>query len=245
MRIVKRLLRTEFYRLFRSRGLWLILLVLFLCPAFAVWIGNYPSVEWAFLNIMRDPMPLLLASAVLAGVTVSGDCASGGFAPYCVACGYPRVSILLAGYCRYLAGVLLTAVLYPMLTVLHAMIFLPYETSPLLFWSQALPMLAMGLPLLAGVSGLFFLLAVLVPRPAAATGAAVALSLILILFTNSLYSPGDARSPLRFSPLIQYQLLARGQSLPAEYAAALGVSLLLIAACGAAALLITGRREYA
>ena len=70
---MKRLLRTEFYRLFRSRGLWLILLVLFLCPAFAVWIGNYPSVEWAFLNIMRDPMPLLLASAVLAGVTVSGD----------------------------------------------------------------------------------------------------------------------------------------------------------------------------
>ena len=69
------------------------------------------------------------------------------------------------------------------------------------------------------------LLAVLVPRPAAATGAAVALSLILVLFTNNLYSPGDARSPLRFSPLIQYQLLARGQSLPAEYAAALGVYL--------------------
>ena len=242
-----RLLRAEFYRLSRSRSFFLILLVLFLCPAAAVWMGNYPSVEWAFLNIMRDPVPLLLASGVLAGVTVSADCAPGGFAPYCIAAGYRCTAVMAASLCRYLAGVLLLSALYPLLAVFHAMIFLSYETGPALFWSQAMPMLALGLPLLAGVSGLFFLLAVLVPRPAAATGAEAAFSLLLALLTNSLYfqSADPARSPLRFFPLIQYQLLARGQSLPAEYAASLASSVLLLAVCTAAALLAAHRREYA
>ncbi|MGI5895265.1 MAG: hypothetical protein ACOX6P_11905 [Candidatus Merdivicinus sp.] len=239
-------IRTEFCRFRQSCCLWVILGVLLLGPAIAVWLGNYGSVEACFLNLIRDPMPLMLSIAVYAGISVSADFSDKGIIPYYLMSGYEQRQILPAILLRYLTGTLLLAILYPLLSVLHALFFLPLESDAVLFLAQAGIILLQGLPLMLGISLLFFTVSVLIRHTGISTGIGVALSIFLTMFGNQLYfSSGDSAVPsLRFFPLIQYQLIGRGKSIPIEYLITIGITILLSVILLGTANIVLHRREY-
>lgn len=239
-------IRVEGCRFRQGRALWVILLVLLLGPAIAVWLQNYRSAEWCFLNVMRDPMPLLMTAGIFAGVTVAADFSDRGIVPYYILCGYDRRVITMGIFLRYLAGVFCLSVLYPVISTLHACLFLPREFDTVAFLIQAAGILLQGLPLMLGVSSVFFALAAILCRPGAAVGAAVALSIFAVMFGNQLYFSAEngAQSLIRFSPLIQYELIGRGQVIRTDYLVSVSGSMLLLAAMALLTCVVLKRREY-
>ena len=221
---MKGMLKAEFFKFSHSCPLWVILAVLTASCGVSIFTGTYDSAEHALLQISKDSMVLILAGAVYGSMTLTEDF-SNGLLRHFIASGYRRTAILGAKLVHYLAGCGVLILLYQVISVALAAMVQGVETSFPAVMGKTLLTVLQALPLYGGIFGLFFFLAVWIQKGAAAVGVSVAVSILLVVWTNKLYPQHSA--VLRYSPVIQISAAANG-TITGAYVVSVLVSLVAL-----------------
>lgn len=204
---MKGMLKAELFKFTHSYSLWIIIGVLVIFCGISTITGTYSSAENALINISKDSMVLILASAVYGSIILTEDF-SNGLLRHFVSNGYKRTHIVLAKVVHYIVGCSILLLAYQVISVSFAALIQGVETSFLTVIRTTIFTSLQLLPLYLGVLGLFFLLAVLIKKGVIVVGVSVATSILLVVFTNKLYS--DTSSILKYSPIIQISEVANG-----------------------------------
>ena len=204
---MKGMLKAELFKFTHSYSLWIIIGVLVISCGISTITGTYSSAENALINISKDSMVLILASAVYGSIILTEDF-SNGLLRHFVSNGYKRTHIVLAKVVHYIVGCSILLLAYQVISVSFAALIQGVETSFLTVIRTTIFTSLQLLPLYLGVLGLFFLLAVLIKKGVIVVGVSVATSILLVVFTNKLYS--DTSSILKYSPIIQISEVANG-----------------------------------
>ncbi len=223
---MKGMLKAESFKFSHSSALWIIIGALVAFCSISILTGTYSSAENALIGISKDSMALILAGAVYGSIVLTDDF-SNGLLRHFVSIGYKRTAVVLAKLVHYIAGCTLLILAYQTTSVSLAALVQGVETSfPSVIGKTFLASLR-SLPLYWGILGLFFLLAVWIKKGAIAAGASVAVSIVLVVFTNRFYS---GASMLEYSPIIQISEIAGGTVTSAYYVSVL-LSLTALGAC--------------
>ncbi len=204
---MKGMLKAEIFKFSHSYSLWIIIGVLVASCSISVITGTYSSAENALANISKDSMALILAGAVYGSIILTDDF-SNGLLRHFVSNGYKRAAVVLAKFVHYIVGCSILIFAYQVISVSLAALIQGVETSFLAVISKTFFTSLQSLPLYWGIFGLFFLLAVLIKKGVIVMGVSVAASILLVVFTNKLYS--QASSILKYSPIIQINEAANG-----------------------------------
>lgn len=204
---MKGMLKAELFKFTHSYSLWIIIGVLVISCGISTITGTYSSAENALINISKDSMVLILASAVYGSIILTEDF-SNGLLRHFVSNGYKRTNIVLAKVVHYIVGCSILLLAYQVISVSFAALIQGVETSFLTVIRITIFTSLQLLPLYWGVLGLFFLLAVLIKKGVIVVGVSVATSILLVVFTNKLYS--GTSSILKYSPIIQISEVANG-----------------------------------
>ena len=204
---MKGMLKAELFKFTHSYSLWIIIGVLVISCGISTITGTYSSAENALINISKDSMVLILASAVYGAIILTEDF-SNGLLRHFVSNGYKRTHIVLAKVVHYIVGCSILLLAYQVISVSFAALIQGVETSFLTVIRTTIFTSLQLLPLYLGVLGLFFLLAVLIKKGVIVVGVSVATSILLVVFTNKLYS--GTSSILKYSPIIQISEVANG-----------------------------------
>lgn len=202
------LIKAELYKFKNDTSVWLISFILICCASISVFTGVYSNVENAVLNLGKDSMVLILACAVYSGFSCTDDFTNRTVI-YAITYGNRRLQILLAKYCRYIAGCSIIIISY--MTVSMIISFLALETEMVLpnLFMYAVRSLLLSLPLFWVIATIFFFFAIITRKPSISMGISVACSIIGAVFTNKAYfsmqQPNN--SLLRFSPVIQIPMI--------------------------------------
>lgn len=148
---------------------------------------------------------------------------SSGILKYYIANGYKRSSIVFAKFIHYIAGSSILLFLYPAICVLLTATIQEIETS-----FMAVIEKMQSLPLYWGIFGLFFLIAMVVQKGVFALSVSLALSIIVVVFTNKFY--GNLAGILKYSPVIQISEIASGTITSAYFISVL-FSLAILTVC--------------
>ncbi len=224
---MKGMLKTEIFKFSHSCSLWIIIGVLVVSCGISIITGTYSSAENALINISKDSMVLILASAVYGSIILTDDF-SNGLLRHFVSCGYKRAAVVLAKLVHYIAGCSILIFAYQVISVSLAAFIQGIETSFPTVISKTFLTSLQVLPLYWGIFGLFFLLAVLIKKGVITAGVSVAVSIFLVVFTNKFY--GKAFSILKYSPIIQINEVANG-AVTSIYFVSMLLSLAALGAC--------------
>lgn len=205
---MKGMLKAEQFKFRNSCALWIIIGVIFASCFISVIMGTYNSAEQTLLNITKDSMVLILACAIYGAIILTDDFSNGLLLHY-IASGYRRTSILFAKLIHYILGCSILLLVYPCLCVSLAAILHGTETTFLLVFQEMILAFFKTLPLYLGIWGLFFFFAILIKKGVAVMGISVAVSILLVVFTNRLY--GNGISTLKYSPIIQISEAVTGK----------------------------------
>lgn len=236
---MKGMLKAEQFRFRNSYTLWVIIGVITAACAFSIIMGIYDSAEQTLRNIAKDSMVPILACAIYGAVILTDDFSNGLLRHY-IAGGYSRISILIAKLVHYIFGCGVLLLVYPCLCVSLAAVLHGTETTFLLVVREMILAFFRSLPLYLGIFGMFFLFAVLVKRGGVVAGISVAVSILLVVFTNRLY--GSGISILKFSPIIQLGEVAAGKVTGIYFVSVL-LSLAVLAVCVLGSILKFNRDE--
>ncbi len=204
---MKGMLKAEIFKFSNSCSLWIIIGVLVASCGISIITGTYSSAENALINISRDSMVLILAGAVYGSIILTDDF-SNGLLRHFVSNGYKRAAVVLAKLVHYIFGCSILIIAYQVISVFLAALIQGVETSLPAVIGRTFFVSLQSLPLYWGIFGLFFLLAFLIKRGVIAAGVSVAASILLVVFTNKLYSQNF--SMLKYSPIIQISEAADG-----------------------------------
>lgn len=224
---MKGMLKAELFKFTHSYSLWIIIGVLVISCGISTITGTYSSAENALINISKDSMVLILASAVYGSIILTEDF-SNGLLRHFVSNGYKRTHIVLAKVVHYIVGCSILLLAYQVISVSFAALIQGVETSFLTVIRTTIFTSLQLLPLYWGVLGLFFLLAVLIKKGVIVVGVSVATSILLVVFTNKLYS--DTSSILKYSPIIQISEVANG-TVTSFYFISILLSMIVLVVC--------------
>ena len=224
---MKGMLKAELFKFTHSYSLWIIIGVLVIFCGISTITGTYSSAENALINISKDSMVLILASAVYGSIILTEDF-SNGLLRHFVSNGYKRTHIVLAKVVHYIVGCSILLLAYQVISVSFAALIQGVETSFLTVIRTTILISLQLLPLYLGVLGLFFLLAVLIKKGVIVVGVSVATSILLVVFTNKLYS--GTSSILKYSPIIQISEVANG-TVTSFYLVSILLSMVVLVVC--------------
>ena len=224
---MKGMLKAEQFKFRNSFALWIIIGVISATCFVSIILGIYSSAEQPLLNITKDCMVPILACAVYGAVILTDDFSNGILRHY-IASGYNKDCILFAKLLHYILGCSILLLVYPCLCVSFSAMLHGAETAFLLVFRETVFIFFKTLPLYLGIFGLFFFFSVLTKNGAAAVGISIAVSIILVAFTNRLY--GNAISLLKYSPIIQISKAATEKA-TGIYFVSVFLSLVLLAIC--------------
>ena len=224
---MKGMLKAELFKFTHSYSLWIIIGVLVISCGISTITGTYSSAENALINISKDSMVLILASAVYGAIILTEDF-SNGLLRHFVSNGYKRTHIVLAKVVHYIVGCSILLLAYQVISVSFAALIQGVETSFLTVIRTTILISLQLLPLYLGVLGLFFLLAVLIKKGVIVVGVSVATSILLVVFTNKLYS--GTSSILKYSPIIQISEVANG-TVTSFYLVSILLSMVVLVVC--------------
>jgi len=202
------MLKAEFFKFKHDYALWILLGVISALCMISVLTDTYSSAEQTLISISKDSMVPILACVIYSAIILTEDFSSGILRHY-IANGYKRRSIVFAKFIHYIAGSTLFLFFYPAICVLFAAAIQGVETS---FWAVIEKMLLFflqSLPLYWGIFGLFFLIAIVIQKGVFAMSVSLALSVIVVVFTNKFY--GNMEAILQYSPVIQISEIAGGR----------------------------------
>lgn len=224
---MKGMLKAELFKFTHSYSLWIIIGMLVISCGISTITGTYSSAENALINISKDSMVLILASAVYGSIILTEDF-SNGLLRHFVSNGYKRTNIVLAKVVHYIVGCSILLLAYQVISVSFAALIQGVETSFLTVVRITIFTSLQLLPLYWGVLGLFFLLAVLIKKGVIVVGVSVATSILLVVFTNKLYS--GTSSILKYSPIIQISEVANG-TVTSFYFISILLSMIVLVVC--------------
>ncbi len=221
------MLKAELFKFRNFYMLWVIIGVITASCGISIVTGTFGSAEQTLVNIAKDSMVPILACAVYGAIILTDDFSNGMLRHY-IANGYKRESIIFAKLIHYILGCSILLLVYPCVSVLLASVLQGTQTAFVLVFQKMILLFVKTLPLYWGVFGLFFLVSILIQKGVIAAGVSVAVSILLVVFTNRLYA-GEI-SVLRYSPIIQIGEVADGGAAGA-YLIAVLVSLAVLAVC--------------
>lgn len=224
---MKGMLKAELFKFKYSYSLWIIISVVTISCGFSIVTGVYRNAEVTLASISQDNMVPILACAIYSAIILTDDFSNGLLKHY-IANGYKKTSIILAKFIHYILGCSILLFLYPYICVILAVAIQGTQTTPWVVFQTMLSNIVKTLPLYWGIFGLFFCLSILIQKGAIAIGTSVAVSILLVVFTNKLYE-GTA-SILRYSPVIQIKEVTAGP-VTFQYFIAVLVSLIILAIC--------------
>lgn len=224
---MKGMLKAEFFKFKHSCALWIILGVISASCMVSILTGTYRSAEQTLMAISKDSMVPILACAIYSAIILTEDFSSGILRHY-IANGYRRSSIVFAKFIHYIAGSSILLFLYPAICVLLAAAVQGVETSFMAVIYKMLSSFLHSLPLYWGIFGLFFLISIVIQNGVFAMGVSVALSIIVVVFTNKFY--GNLTSILKYSPVIQISAIANG-TITSAYFISIFFSFAILAIC--------------
>lgn len=204
------LVKAELFRFIKSKSIWIILFVIIACSSISIFTGVYSSAENTFLNIAKDVMVIILSFAIYCGVSFSSDFQNRTIIHYIVG-GQKRSYIVIAQLFHYFLGCIVLILGYPFISTFIAGILNGFETSVPFLLAKMIKIIFMGLPLYLSIASLFYMIMIIVRQGVFAMGISVALSIVIVVFTNKLYfgNIGNCATALRFSPIIELQVLAK------------------------------------
>lgn len=224
---MKGMLKAEQFKFRNSYTLWIIIGVLSVACFISIITGTYGSAEQTLLNITKDSMVPILACAIYGAIILTDDFSNGLLRHY-IASGYKRSAVLFAKFLHYIWGCSVLLLVYPCLCVSLTVILHGAETTLLFVFKEMMLAFLKTLPLYWGIFGLFFFFSVLIKKGASVAGISVAVSIILVIFTNKLY--GNGISILKYSPIIQISEAATGK-VTRGYFMSVILSLFVLATC--------------
>ncbi len=224
---MKGMLKAELFKFRNSYSLWIIISVITISCGFSIITGTYRSAEETLASISKDSMVPILACAIYSAIILTDDFSNGLLKHY-IANGYKKTSIILAKFIHYILGCSILLFLYPCICVILAATIQGTQTTPWMVFQAMLSNIVKTLPLYWGIFGLFFCLSVLIQKGAIAIGTSVAVSILLVVFTNKLYE-GTA-SILRYSPIIQIREVTTGP-VTFQYFITVLISLVILGVC--------------
>lgn len=226
---MKRMFKLEMYRYRHSPYLISILGVLVICSLISAFSGTYDSVITAFTSISKDTMPLVMAGAIYAGLSLTKDFSSGMIRHY-IAGGYSRIAIVLCKYLHYIFGCISLVFFYPVISVAFYSIGCPLGTSAGALVTNVLLCFSRTLPLYLAIYSIFFIICFLIHKGAVAMAAAVAASIFMVVFTNRLFysGPDTLHRIFTYSPIIQIQEVAKRNLALGKYGISVAISVLLL-----------------
>lgn len=204
---MKGMLKAEFFKFKHSYVLWIILGVISASCMISVLTGTYSSAEQTLIAISKDSMVPILACVIYSAIISTEDFSSGILKHY-IANGYSRSSIVFAKFIHYIAGSSILLFLYPAICVSLAAAIQGTETSFISVVGKMLWFFIQSLPLYWGIFGLFFLVAIIIQKGVFVMGVSLAMSIIVVVFTNKFY--GNLTGVLKYSPIIQIGEIASG-----------------------------------
>lgn len=220
---MRNLLKAEYLKFKSSYALWVIIAVITAASCISVFTGTYLSADQTLLNIEKDCMVPILAGAIYGAIILSEDF-SNGIVRCCVSAGYKRGVILTAKLLHYLSGCIIILFLYPFISILAALAVQGTETSIAAVLTDFLSDFFKTLPLYLGIFGIFFLIAFLIKKGVIVAGTAIAVAILLVVFSNKFYTDIPL---LQYSPVVQINsVLLTGVS--SAYYMAAAVSLLML-----------------
>lgn len=236
---MKGMLKVEQFKFRNSYTLWIIIGVISAGCLFSIFMGIYDSAEQTLLNIAKDSMVPILACAVYGSIILTDDFSNGLLRHY-IASGHRRGNVLFAKFLHYIWGCSVLLLVYPCLCVSLTAILHGTETTFLLVFKEMVLAFFKTLPLYWGIFGLFFFFSVLIKKGVSVAGISVAVSIILVAFTNKLYE--NEISILKYSPIIQIREVATGK-ITSVYFMSVLLSLVFLATCILVSILKFNRDE--
>lgn len=224
---MKGMLKAEFFKFKHAYALWIILGVISFSCMISVLTGTYGSAEQTLTSIFKDSMVPILACVIYSAIILTEDFSSGILRHY-IANGYKRSSIVFAKFIHYIAGSSILLFLYPAICVLLAAVVQGVETSFGAVVEKMFLLFVQSLPLYWGIFGLFFLIAIVIQKGVFAMGVSLALSVIVVVFTNKFYE--NLTGILKYSPIIQISEIASGTITNAYFISVL-FSLTILTVC--------------
>ena len=224
---MKGMLKAELFKFKHSCALWIILGVISASSMVSVVTGTYRSAEQTLIAISKDSMVPILACVIYSSIILTEDFSSGILRHY-IANGYKRSSIVLAKFIHYIAGSSILLFLYPAICVLLAAAIQGIETSFMSVIGKMLSLFMQSLPLYWGIFGLFFLIAIVIQKGVIVMSVSLALSIIVVVFTNKFY--GNLTGILKYSPVIQISQIASG-TITSTYFISIFLSLAILTVC--------------
>lgn len=224
---MKGMLKAEFFKFKHSYALWIILGVISASCMVSVLTGTYSSAEQTLVSISMDNMVPILACVIYGAIILTEDFSSGILRHYIVN-GYKRSSIVFAKFIHYIAGSSILLFLYPAICVLSAAAVQGIETSFMAVIDKTLLSFIQSLPLYWGIFGLFFLISILIQKGVFAMSVSLALSIIVVVFTNKFYE--SLTGILKYSPIIQISEIAHG-TITSAYFISVSFSFVILAVC--------------
>ncbi|MFQ9871803.1 MAG: hypothetical protein ACLRVT_01860 [Oscillospiraceae bacterium] len=235
------MLKVERFRFCTNCSLWVILAVLLGSCCISIVTGVYDSAESALLNLSLDSMVPLLAGAVYSGLLLTDDFSNGSFYRY-LAAGYRRSTIILAKFLHYLFGCTVLLLFYPLAGTLLAGAVQGTQSSLGLLLKSFFQIFLLSLPVYLGILSLFFAVAMLVQKGAWAMGISTASCILVVVFSNKLYSGPESITHLL--PVIQLQEIARNSSASGSYVLCAALSLSIILGAFILSTVLIRRQEF-
>ncbi len=221
------LIKSEYLKFKSSYALWIIIGVVTLSACISVFTGTYGSAEQTLMNIEKDCMVVILASAIYGAVILSEDFSNGLVRCY-ISAGYKKYFILTAKLIHYISGCVILLFLYPFVSVLIALAVQGTETTVSSVLITLFSAFFKTLPLYLGIFGIFFVIAFCIKKGVYVAGTSVAVSILSVVFTNKLYY-GNI-SILEYSPIIQIEK-AFDITVPFSYCISVFVSVITFILC--------------
>lgn len=220
---MRNLLKSEYLKFKSSYALWIIIAVITASCGISVITGTYQSADQALINIEKDCMVPILASAIYGAIILCEDFSNGIVRCY-ISAGYKRAAIVRAKIIHYILGCIIILFLYPFFSILLALAVLGTETSVAVLLFNFISDFFKTLPLYLGILGLFFLLAFIIKKGVLDAGTSFAVAILSVVFSNKFY---PSLPILKYSPIIQINsVLTMGAS--TAYYVAVVVSLIML-----------------